>query len=268
MKSIQGLNIKHIILKRFKSYREMLYMDELSKGVNLIIGANGNGKSNFLDSIIYVLTDKYQNMRQEDKKLLLHEDITDKSEDSAKLSVELVIDNKSHRFPIEKDQISIMKLFDTKEGKEEIVINQKRLLKSDVQNLLEGAGFMKTNPYYIIQQGKINQILNCTDEEYFDIFCDAMGTKIYEEKKAESLKLLEENKSTRAKIEMQAFKIGFINLARTNIANITIIALNKSLIIIIPQILNKLIYMFLILAMEFPFLYKSQHLNQLRKQVL
>ena len=207
MKSIQGLNIKHIILKRFKSYREMLYMDELSKGVNLIIGANGNGKSNFLDSIIYVLTDKYQNMRQEDKKLLLHEDITDKSEDSAKLSVELVIDNKSHRFPIEKDQISIMKLFDTKEGKEEIVINQKRLLKSDVQNLLEGAGFMKTNPYYIIQQGKINQILNCTDEEYFDIFCDAMGTKIYEEKKAESLKLLEENKSTRAKIEMQANEI-------------------------------------------------------------
>ena len=207
MKSIQGLNIKHIILKRFKSYREMLYMDELSKGINLIIGANGNGKSNFLDSIIYVLTDKYQNMRQEDKKLLLHEDITDKSEDSAKLSVELVIDNKSHRFPIEKDQISIMKLFDTKEGKEEIVINQKRLLKSDVQNLLEGAGFMKTNPYYIIQQGKINQILNCTDEEYFDIFCDAMGTKIYEEKKAESLKLLEENKSTRAKIEMQANEI-------------------------------------------------------------
>ena len=207
MKSIQGLNIKHIILKRFKSYREMLYMDELSKGVNLIIGANGNGKSNFLDSIIYVLTDKYQNMRQEDKKLLLHEDITDKSEDSSKLSVELVLDNKSHRFPIEKDQISIMKLFDTKEGKEEIVINQKRLLKSDVQNLLEGAGFMKTNPYYIIQQGKINQILNCTDEEYFDIFCDAMGTKIYEEKKAESLKLLEENKATRAKIEIQANEI-------------------------------------------------------------
>ena len=207
MKSIQGLNIKHIILKRFKSYREMIYMDELSKGVNLIIGANGNGKSNFLDSIIYVLTDKYQNMRQEDKKLLLHEDITDKAEDSAKLSVELVIDNKSHRFPIEKDQISIMKIYDTKEAKEEIIINQKRLLKSDVQNLLEGAGFMKTNPYYIIQQGKINQILNCTDEEYFDIFCEAMGTKIYEEKKAESLKLLEENKSMRNKIEMQADEI-------------------------------------------------------------
>ena len=207
MKNILGLNIKHVVMKRYKSYREMLYMDELSKGVNLIIGSNGNGKSNFLDSIMYVLTDKYQNMRQEDKKLLLHEDITDKSEDSTKLSVELVIDNKSHRFPIEKDQISIMKVYDTKEGKEEIIINQKRLLKSDVQNLLEGAGFMKSNPYYIIQQGKINQILNCTDEEYFDIFCDAMGTKIYEEKKAESLRLLEENKATRAKIELQSDEI-------------------------------------------------------------
>ena len=207
MKSILGLNIKHVVMKRYKSYREMLYMDELSKGINLIIGSNGNGKSNFLDSIMYVLTDKYQNMRQEDKKLLLHEDITDKNEDSTKLSVELVIDNRSHRFPIEKDQISIMKVYDTKEGKEEIIINQKRLLKSDVQNLLEGAGFMKSNPYYIIQQGKINQILNCTDEEYFDIFCDAMGTKIYEEKKAESLRLLEENKATRAKIELQSDEI-------------------------------------------------------------
>ena len=66
---------------------------------------------------------------------------------------------------------------------------------------------MKSNPYYIIQQGKINQILNCTDEEYFDIFCEAMGTKIYEEKKAESLKLLEENKATRAKIEQQSQEI-------------------------------------------------------------
>ena len=68
MKSILGLNIKHVVMKRYKSYREMLYMDELSKGVNIIIGTNGNGKSNFLDSIMYVLTDKYQNMSQEDKK--------------------------------------------------------------------------------------------------------------------------------------------------------------------------------------------------------
>ena len=35
MKSILGLNIKHVVMKRYKSYREMLYMDELSKGVNL-----------------------------------------------------------------------------------------------------------------------------------------------------------------------------------------------------------------------------------------
>ena len=49
MKNILGLNIKHVVMKRYKSYREMLYMDELSKGINLIIGSNGNGKSNFLE---------------------------------------------------------------------------------------------------------------------------------------------------------------------------------------------------------------------------
>ena len=207
MKNISGLNIKHVVIKRFKSYREMLYMDQLSKGVNLIIGSNGNGKSNFLDSIMYVVTDKYQNMRQEDKKLLLHEDITDNDPDSKKFSIELVLDNSSHRFPVEKDQVSITKIYDTEDFKEEIIINQKKLLKSDVQNILEGAGFMKSNPYYIIQQGKINQILNCTDEEYYDIFSEAMGTKIYEEKKMESLKLLEENEITKSKIQEQEKEI-------------------------------------------------------------
>jgi hypothetical protein len=67
MKSILGLNIKHVLMKRLKPYREMLYMNELNKGVNLIIG-KWEWKIKFLDSIMYVLTDKYQNMSQEDKK--------------------------------------------------------------------------------------------------------------------------------------------------------------------------------------------------------
>ena len=51
MKSILGLNIKHVLMKRLKPYREMLYMNELNKGVNLIIG-QWEWKIKFLDSIM------------------------------------------------------------------------------------------------------------------------------------------------------------------------------------------------------------------------
>ena len=196
--------IKYIVINRYKSYRELSYMDPLSPKINIIIGPNGNGKSNFLDSIIFVLTDKYQNMRQEDKKLLLHEDIEDISKT---ISIELVFDNKSRRFPVDKDTVSIIKKYDTKDNREEILINQKKLLKSDISNLLESAGFSRSNPYYIIQQGKINMFINMNDYEYYEIFSEVTGTKTYEEKKEESLKILDECKENKEKIIKQKNEI-------------------------------------------------------------
>ena len=196
--------IKYILIKKFKSYRDLSYMEPLHEGVNLVIGSNGHGKSNFLDAIIFVLTDKYSNLRQEDKKLLIHEE---PGEEISQISVELIIDNKSRRFPVDKDTVSITKIYHVNENREEILINQKKLLKSDVYNLLESAGFCKQNPYYIIQQGKINTIINMNEFELFEQFSEVTGTQVYEEKKIESMKLLEESKENRNKIFKQGEEI-------------------------------------------------------------
>jgi structural maintenance of chromosome 3 (chondroitin sulfate proteoglycan 6) len=179
-------------------------MEPLSEGVNLVIGANGHGKSNFLDAIIFVLTDKYSNLRQEDKKLLVHEE---PGEEITQISVELILDNKSRRFPVDKDTVNISKIYHVNENREEILINQKKLLRSDINNLLESAGFCKQNPYYIIQQGKINTIINMNEFELFEIFSEVTGTKIYEEKKSESMKLLDEARDNKNKIIKQRDEI-------------------------------------------------------------
>lgn len=199
--------IKYILIKRYKSYRELSYMEPLSSGTNIILGANGNGKSNFLDAIIFVITDKYQSLRHEDKRLLLHEEPDDKGAEAQIISIEIVLDNKYRRFPVDKDTVSIQKLYNAKENKEEILINQKKLLKSDVLNLFESAGFTKANPYYIIQQGKINAMINMSEYEYYETFSEVTGTKTYEEKKEESLKLLEESKDNRDRIVKQQDEI-------------------------------------------------------------
>lgn len=198
------MHIKYVLIKKFKSYRELSYMEPLYEGVNVVIGANGHGKSNLLDAIIFVLTDKYSNLRQEDKKLLIHEE---PGEDTQQISVELIIDNKSRRFPVDKDTINITKIYHVNDNREEILINQKKLIKSDVYNLLESAGFCKQNPYYIIQQGKINTLINMNEFELFEQFAEVTGTKVYEEKKVESMYLLEEAKDNRNRIIKQREEI-------------------------------------------------------------
>ena len=192
--------IKYVIIKKFKSYRELTYMEELSPEVNLVLGANGQGKSNFIDAIIFVLTDKYNGIRQEDKKFLLHEE---PGETSNEISVELIIDNKSRKFPIDKDIISFTKIYRPHDNIEEYIVNQRKILKADANNLLESAGFLKIDPYYIIQQGRISNIINMTDENLFELFTEVTGTKTYEDKKTESLKIFEEAKDNKHKILKQ-----------------------------------------------------------------
>ena len=192
--------IKHIIIKNFKSYRQLAYIEPLHPSVNVILGGNGQGKSNVIDAIIFVLTDKYSNLRQEDKKMLVHEE---QGEEITEVVVELVIDNKSRRLPIDKDTVNISKIYYPKENKEDLIINQKKLLKSEVYNILESAGFNKHNPYYIIQQGKVNSLINMTEIELYELFAEVSGTKLYEQKRADSFKLLEESKETKKKIIKQ-----------------------------------------------------------------
>ena len=40
------MHIKQIVLRNFKSYREEIITD-ISKEINVVIGKNGHGKSNF-----------------------------------------------------------------------------------------------------------------------------------------------------------------------------------------------------------------------------
>tara|TARA_R110002050_G_scaffold282379_3_gene430318 strand:- start:1310 stop:1711 length:402 start_codon:yes stop_codon:yes gene_type:complete len=64
--------------------------------------------------------------------------------------------NEERRFPIEKDEVSIRRSIGSK--KDEFFLNSKHVTRQEVMNFLESAGFSRSNPYYIVQQGKVNKI--------------------------------------------------------------------------------------------------------------
>ena len=85
--------------------------------------------------------------------------------------------------------------------KDEFFLNRKRVTKSEVSSLLESAGFSKSNPYYIVQQGKVNILTLMKDEERLNLLKEVAGTKVYEERRKESLEIIKDTNSKREKIE-------------------------------------------------------------------
>lgn len=52
--------------------------------------------------------------------------------------------------------------------KDEYSVDRKSSSKAEVMNLLESAGFSKSNPYYIVPQGRVSTDLSCSPSPHLD----------------------------------------------------------------------------------------------------
>jgi structural maintenance of chromosome 3 (chondroitin sulfate proteoglycan 6) len=121
----------------------------------VIIGGNGCGKSNIFSAIQFVLSDEFSHLKAEERQQLIHENNSNTRLMTA--FVEIILDNSDHRMPFDSNNISIRRQIGLK--KDQYFINGKIISYSDVVNLLETAGFSRSNPYYIVKQG-FNCLLN------------------------------------------------------------------------------------------------------------
>lgn len=80
-------------------------------------------------------------------------------------------------------------------------MNRKRTPKGDIVSLLESAGFSKSNPYYIVQQGKVANLCVMKDADRLQLLKEVAGTSVYEERRVESMKILQDTKSKQEKVE-------------------------------------------------------------------
>jgi structural maintenance of chromosome 3 (chondroitin sulfate proteoglycan 6) len=92
--------------------------------------------------------------------------------------------------------------------KDQFFLNKKMVTRADVMNLLESAGFSRSNPYYIVKQGKvqsadifqhrstnlcflkINQMATAPDSQRLQLLREVAGTRVYDERREESQGIL------------------------------------------------------------------------------
>lgn len=113
--------------------------------------------------------------------------------------VEIIFDNSDDRFPTGKPELILRRTIGMK--KDEYSLDRKNATKSDVMNLLESAGFSRSNPYYIVPQGRVTALTNMKDNERLNLLKEVAGTQVYEARRAESLKIMNETTNKREKID-------------------------------------------------------------------
>ncbi|KAI0087967.1 hypothetical protein BDY19DRAFT_202098 [Irpex rosettiformis] len=189
--------IKTLTIQGFKSYRDQTQIEPFSPRHNVVVGRNGSGKSNFFAAIRFVLSDAYTSMSREERQALLHEGVSVTNTLSA--YVEIVFDNSDNRFPTGREEVILRRTIGLK--KDEYSLDKKSASKADVMNLLESAGFSKSNPYYIVPQGRITALTNAKDHERLALLKEVAGTKVYEQRRTESLRIMAETDAKRGKID-------------------------------------------------------------------
>ncbi|PSS03880.1 hypothetical protein BD289DRAFT_478359 [Coniella lustricola] len=191
--------IKQIIIQGFKSYKDQTIIEPFSPGTNVVVGRNGSGKSNFFAAIRFVLSDAYNNLSREERAALLHEG---SGSAVATAYVEVIFDNsKPHRrfTTIDEDEVAIRRTIGHK--KDEYSVDKKVWSKKEVMQLLDTAGFSRTQPFYIVPQGRVTALTNMKEKDRLNLLKEIAGTQLYEDKRAESLKIMNETNNKREKID-------------------------------------------------------------------
>lgn len=132
-----------------------------------------------------MLSDEYSNLRTEQRVALLHEGSGPRV---ITAFVEIVFDNSDRCLPMSKDEVVLRRTFGQK--KDQFFIDKKNVTKKDVVQMLESAGFSHANPYYIVKQGKINEMATQSEKDRLELLKEIAGTRVYDDNRSKVNTLL------------------------------------------------------------------------------
>eukprot|EP01059_Diplonema_ambulator_P003298 TRINITY_DN12977_c0_g1_i2.p1 TRINITY_DN12977_c0_g1~~TRINITY_DN12977_c0_g1_i2.p1 ORF type:complete len:751 (+),score=316.83 TRINITY_DN12977_c0_g1_i2:92-2344(+) len=182
------MHIKAVYFGGFKSYKEG-GTEEFSPMVNMIVGLNGSGKSNFFSAVQFVLGQgRFKSIPPKDRKELIHEGAGHRGMSAF---VEIHLDNSDGRLVLDTEASTIIIKRTLGPKKDEYRVNQRSTTAAEVHSMLESAGFSPSNPYNIVEQGKVTALATMKDELRFDILKEVAGTHVYEARRKQSVELIQ-----------------------------------------------------------------------------
>lgn len=185
--------LKRIEMRGFKSFADKTEI-VFQNGVTCVVGPNGSGKSNITDAVRWVLGEQRVKTLRGTKMEDVIFNGTKHRKSLGLAEVKLTFDNTTQFFPLEYDEITIVRKVH-RSGDSEYYINQMPCRLKDVRELFMDTGIGREG-YSIIGQGRIDEVLSNNKDERRLLFEEAAGIVKYKGRKIETerkLKATEEN---------------------------------------------------------------------------
>jgi chromosome segregation protein len=181
--------LKRLELVGFKSFADRTWFS-FPAGLTAIVGPNGSGKSNVVDAVKWILGE------QSAKSLRGGEmaDVIFNGSSSRRAlglaEVTLTLDNSNKQLNTSAAEIAVTRRVH-RDGTGEYLINGQQSRLKDVRELFLGSGAGST-AYCIIEQGRVDALLQASPHSRRAIFEEAAGISRFKAKKQEALRKLEQ----------------------------------------------------------------------------
>ncbi len=183
------LSLKSIELAGFKSFGKKTAI-VFGSPISSIVGPNGSGKSNVAEAFRFVLGEQSMKSMRSKKGEDLIWGGSPALPRMNRASVKVVFDNSKRLLDLDFNEVIVERVVH-RDGQNEYLLNGTVVRLKDVIRLLAGANIGGSG-YQIISQGEADRILNASPKERREMVEDALGLKLYQHKKAESERKLEE----------------------------------------------------------------------------
>ncbi len=166
------MQLAKLEIKGFKSFADKIVIN-FDEGITGIVGPNGCGKSNVVDSIRWVLGEqKTSALRSEKMENVIFNGTSGRSAQQL-AEVSLTINNTKNLLPTEYSQVTITRRL-YRSGESEYLLNGVACRLKDITNLFLDTG-VASNQYAIIELGMVDDLLNDRDNSRRMLFEEAAG---------------------------------------------------------------------------------------------
>src|SRR6185295_4868742 len=180
--------LKALELFGFKSFADKTRF-EFPAGITVVVGPNGSGKSNIVDAIKWVLGEQSaKTLRgKEMADVIFNGSSSRRPLNSAETT--LTFDNSRGLLAVDSPEVHVTRRV-YRSGEGEYLINRQPCRLRDIRDLFAGTG-VATEAYSVIEQGKVDVMLQASPRDRRLIFEEAAGISRFKAKKVEAQRRLE-----------------------------------------------------------------------------
>lgn len=194
----QNMHLKSLNIVGFKTFADETEI-AFDPGFTAVVGPNGSGKSNIVDSVKWVFGEKSAKGLRGEKMddVIFHG--TESRRAAGFSEVSILFDNHDNYFSIDFPSVKITRRL-YPDGENEYYLNDVRSARKDIEKTLLDTGIGKSS-YSILEQGRVDQILNSKPEERRAIFEEAAGVSRFKLDRKEATKKLDDTNQNLLRIQ-------------------------------------------------------------------